>query len=155
MFLSRFLPLLPLLLLAHTTHATTLEALLDKPRPAGVVIEVVGSEQGLRLGVPRLREAVIRLRERFPGLDIAVVSHGREQFALLAEATGFHDVQQDMRALIEESQISLHVCGANAERSGKSPEEFVGFVDVAVHGPSQIKDYEALGYVRLKMVLRP
>lgn len=152
--LIRLFPLL-LFFCAGSTAAATLEQVLGGPRPAGVVIEVLGPEQGLRQGVPRLRETVTHLRQRFPGLDIAVVSHGREQFALLAEATQFADVQNDMRSLIEETAISVHVCGAHAEHAGKAPEEFVGFVDVAAHGPRQIKDYEALGYVRLKIVLRP
>lgn len=145
--------LLTLLLASGTAGAATLDSLLAGPRPAGVVIEIVGPEDGLREGIPRLRETVARLRERFPALDIAVVSHGREQFALLEEASTFADVQQDMRRLIEETQVNVHVCGANAERAGKGAEDFVAFVDVAAHGPRQIKDYEALGYIRLKMVL--
>lgn len=144
------------LLLAHTAVAATLlEQLLSGPRPPGVAIEVVGVADGLRAGLPQLRSAIPQIRERFPDIDIAVVSHGREQFALRAQATEFADVQQGMRELIEDTQIGVHVCGANAERAGISPEEFVSFVDVAAHGPIQIRDYEALGYVRLKMVLRP
>lgn len=149
-----YIPLL--LLLVHTgVAATPLEQLLSGARPPGVVIEVVGVADGLRAGLPQLRSAITRIRERFPDIDIAVVSHGREQFALLAQATEFADIQQGMRALIEDTQVNVHVCGANAERAGISPEEFVSFVDVAAHGPIQIRDYEALGYVRLKMVLRP
>lgn len=146
--------LILLLLASGTADAATLESLLAGSRPPGVVIEVVGPEAGLREGIPRLRETITRLRERFPELDVAVVSHGREQFALLEEASRFADVQQDMRELIEETGVNVHVCGANAERAGKGPEDFVAFVDVAAHGPRQIRDYEALGYIRLKMVLR-
>jgi intracellular sulfur oxidation DsrE/DsrF family protein len=143
-----------LLLASGAAGAATLDGLLAGSRPPGVVIEVLGPEEGLREGIPRLRETISLLRERFPALDIAVVSHGREQFALLEEAGRFADVQQDMRQLIEETQVNVHVCGANAERAGKGPEDFVAFVDVAAHGPRQIRDYEALGYVRLKIILR-
>lgn len=152
MFLLRLIPLL--LLLPPPAWAAPLESLLEGPRPPGVVIEVVGPEQGLRTGIPQIRNAIAELRKRFPDLDIAVVSHGREQFALIAEATSFADVQQDMRKLIADTQVNVHVCGANAERSGKMPEDFVDFVDVAAHGPRQIRDYEALGFLRLKMLLR-
>ncbi|MEW6646818.1 MAG: hypothetical protein AB1450_06440 [Pseudomonadota bacterium] len=152
--IQRFAALI-LIIVCFPLQALTLEDLLARPRPAGVVIEIVGPEGSLREGIQQLRELIGQLRGRFPALDIAVVSHGREQFALLAAATEYTDIQGSMRELIAETQIDVHVCGAHAERAGKAPEEFVAFVDVAAHGPEQIRDYEALGFVRLKLRLGP
>lgn len=151
-----FSPLLILLLTGHATaSAATLEQVLSGARPPGVVIEVVGRDDGLRKGVPLLRDVIGQIRKRFPGIDIALVSHGREQFALLEGAEEFTDIQRSMRELIADTQVNVHVCGAHAERAGRSAEDFVSFVNVAAHGPIQIRDYEALGYLRLKVVLRP
>lgn len=152
--LSRFAILL-LLASGSSLQAQTLEDLLASPRPAGVVIEIVGPEHGLRDGIPRLRQIIGLLRTRFPALEIAIVSHGREQFALLADATQYTDIQLGIRELIAETQVDMHVCGAHAAWAGKTPEEFVTFVDVTAHGPEQIRDYEALGFARFKLRLMP
>lgn len=127
--------------------------LMQESAPPGVVFEIATrQDDALRWAVPRLRDYTARLRARFPALPIAVVSHGREQFALLQEAaTDFQPLQSQIRALSEQEQVSVHVCGVNAERRGKAMEDFVGFVDVAAEGPAQIHDYEALGYVLIRL----
>ena len=143
------LSLLPLPALA----ADEIAALLALPAaPAGVVFEIAGREGDLEWAVPRLRDYTARLRQRFPLLPIAVVSHGREQFALLqAAAPQQQEVQQGIQALAEHEEVSVHVCGVNAERRGTAPEEFVPYIDVAAEGPAQIRDYEALGYIRVRL----
>ncbi|NIO41686.1 MAG: hypothetical protein GTO41_16810, partial [Burkholderiales bacterium] len=51
--------------------------------PSGVVFEIISGEANrLDTLVPVLREESERLRARFPGLSIAIVTHGAEQFAL-------------------------------------------------------------------------
>lgn len=145
------LALAPSLSLGASDPIATL--LAQEYAPPGVVFEIATKhEDALRWAVPQLRDAITRLRERFPHLPIAVVSHGREQFALLAEAApGFEQIQTDIRSISEQEQISVHVCGVNAERRGKATEDFVRFVDVSPEGPAQIRDYQALGYVLIRL----
>ena len=50
-----------------------------------------------------------------------------------------------MRSLLADD-ITVHVCGTHASWRGKVDEDFPDYVDVAVSGPAQINDYQALGY---------
>ena len=126
-----------------------IERLLNDPEPpVGVVFEVVeGDEAALAQALPKIMQLSERLRARFPGLPVAVVTHGREQFGLLASAAqgpmaAIHD---DAQQLVT-SDIDLHVCGVHAGWYGHTPEDFPAYVDVSASGPAQIRDYENLGF---------
>ena len=117
--------------------------------PAGVVFEIVsGDDDILRTLLPEVRSDIERLRARFPGLPVAVVSHGREQFALTRknseDATELHAIA---RKMVTEEDVSLHVCGTYASWFDVAPEEFPDYVNVSATGPAQINDYRALDYV--------
>lgn len=122
----------------------------DTP-PPGVVFEVVaGQEAALRGIVPRLKGHVRRLRRHFPGLEIAIVSHGAEQFALQrSRRDRYPQLHRDVESLVDDGGVAVHVCGTHASWRGVAPEAFPGYVNVAAAGPAQIHDYEALGYVRI------
>lgn len=145
--------LILLLLLVASTGLALADPDVDRllkadETPAGVVFEIVeGEEDALRWALPEVERLSARLRERFPGLPIAVVTHGREQFGLLAnEAEGplasIHDKAQE----IQDEGIDLHVCGVHAGWDGYTPEDFPAYVDVAASGPAQIRDYRNLGF---------
>lgn len=116
--------------------------------PAGVVFEIVGGERGelggLLLSVTRDIE---KLRQRFPDLPIAVVTHGSEQFDLMTEnrktAAQAHSLAAE---LVNTNEIEVHVCGTHAEWYGKTPEDFPDYVNVSAAGPAQINDYVSMGY---------
>ncbi len=121
----------------------------DAP-PEGVVFEIVtGDEDGLEWALPRVKRAIERLRQRFPGLPVAVVTHGEEMFALESSVrdsyTGVHETVQDLLA----DDVTLHACGTFAGWRGLAEEHFPGYVDLSASGPAQINDYLALGYVRI------
>jgi hypothetical protein len=123
--------------------------------PAGVVFEIVeGDEGALQAMLPAVARWARQLRARFPGLPMALVTHGREQFGLLArEAAGpLASLHEDARSL-READIDLHVCGTHAGWYGHVPEDFPSYVDVSASGPAQIRDYLNLGYERVR--LRP
>lgn len=124
-----------------------------KEPPPGVIFEMVGSDRrALQWAVPRVRDYAQRLRARFPGLHIALVSHGREQFALMSakrsEFTALHDMVQQMTG---GEDIQVHVCETYAGWKGVGAEEFPDYVDVAAAGPAQINDYRKLGYVHIEL----
>jgi len=122
--------------------------------PVGVVFEIAeDDEEALSWALPMVVSASERLRVRFPGLPIAVVTHGSEQFGLLTREVdgplaGLHGKARELRA----SDIDLHVCGTHAGWLGHAPEDFPDYVDVSPAGPAQIRDYRNLGYqlVRLR-----
>lgn len=152
--LMRYL-LLPVVLLAAPVHADSeVEQLLaGDEMPVGVVFEIVEDEEdALGWALPRVRDYSRRLRERFPDLPIAVVTHGSEQFALLSreadgELSGIHDAARSLR----DDDIDLHVCGAHAGWYGHVSEDFPSYVDVSPSGPAQINDYANLGYEVIRL----
>ncbi len=125
------------------------EALLAaEEAPVGVLFEIVeGDEDALAWALPRVKGYAERLRARFPDLPVAVVTHGREQFALLSrEAQGaLAPIHDEARGLID-ADIDLHVCGAHAGWYGHVAEDFPSYVDVSPSGPAQINDYRNLGF---------
>lgn len=149
----RFGPTLLLALLLGAGNAAlcdqgAVDALLAREAaPAGVVFEVIAGADGLRWAIPQVQRYSVQLRERFADLPIAVVTHGREQFALqTSEQAEYTEVHAKVRSLVSEQQIPVHVCETHASWRGVSPEEFPDYVDVTPAGPVQIKNYQELGY---------
>ena len=128
--------------------ANDVDTLLTQERPAGVVFEIIaGSISMLDDSLPRLRRDIERLRERFPDLPVAIVSHGREQFALTRANRSEHSVAHDLvQQLVDEERVDVHVCGTHAGWFDIEPEDFPDYVDVSATGPAQINDYLALDY---------
>jgi intracellular sulfur oxidation DsrE/DsrF family protein len=144
------------ILLLPSLHAQaggyTLAQLLTLPKaPDGVVIEIATSDKdALSWALPQAQNAVTKLREKFKDLPIAIVTHGREQFALTQNQQSSHQAEhQIVQSLTKDAHVAVHVCGTHASWRGVSPEDFPAYVDVAAAGPAQINDYKALGYLPL------
>lgn len=124
--------------------------LQSRQAPEGVVFEILAGKDGLNWAVPRVRRFAQQLRSSFPELPIAVVSHGREMFALQStKSEQYAEVHREVQGLVADDEIKFHVCGTYAENRGIAPEAFPEYVDVAAEGPTQIRLYEELGYVRV------
>ena len=131
---------------------TTLDALLARPvAPPGVVFEIVDRDpDALELALPWVKQAAQRLKARFPGLPMALVTHGQEMFALqTGQRAGNPAIHQIAESLSLDDGIPVHVCETYAGWRGLAAEDFPAYVDVAPAGPAQIRNYEALDYVRL------
>jgi intracellular sulfur oxidation DsrE/DsrF family protein len=140
---------------AAASSDARVEALLAAGRaPTGVVFEIVsGDARALEWAVPKVAGYAERLRARYPGLPIAVVTHGNEQFALRADAAPeFAALHERVRRLRARDQVDVHVCGGYAQMRGVPPEAFPAYVDVAPTGPHQIRDYRELGYELVKVM---
>jgi len=127
---------------------TVSSLLTDRSRPDGVVFEIVSDDDDLLEDLlPALANDIERLRKAWPGLPIAIVSHGREQFLLATknrkEAEDAHSL---VKQLMNEKKVDVHVCGTHAGWYGMAPEDFPDYVDVTTTGPAQINDYEEMGY---------
>lgn len=121
--------------------------------PTGVVFEIVtGSENSLKWALPQTQKYIKKLRAKFPKLDIAIVTHGDEQFALKrSNNKKFKKIHSLTQQLVNDDQIPLHVCGTYASWKNVSEEEFPEYVDVTAAGPATINDYVALGYILIKL----
>ena len=134
-----------------SASAATLDTLLAGSAPPGVVFEIVDRDpRALDHALPWVKQAAQRLKARFPGLPMALVVHGQEMFALQT-AQRKHNASTHLLAesLVRDEGIPLHVCETYAGWRGVAPEDFPAYVDVAPTGPAQIRNYEALDYVRL------
>lgn len=129
------------------------EILLLKEAPAGVVFEIVtGETNSLEWALPETQNYIKELRVRFPKLDIAIVTHGNEQFALQkTNDNKYKKVHSLTQQLAQKDHVPLHVCGTYAGWRGVSEEDFPDYVDVAAAGPATINDYIALGYILIKI----
>jgi intracellular sulfur oxidation DsrE/DsrF family protein len=142
--------MLPFSSLAKNASDTSVEALLQQQEaPPGVVFEVVsGDADTLEHIIPVIQSDVQRLRQRFPELDIAVVTHGNEQFALTSsEQQERRQLHKNVVDLVNNDKVQVHVCGTYAGWRGLTEEAFPDYVDVAAAGPAQINDYRKLGFI--------
>ena len=115
--------------------------------PHGIVFEIVeADENALEDLLPRVRAAIERVRARFPDTEFAVVSHGREEFALQTQYQGEHaEIHQQVQSLVADD-VPVHVCETHAGWYGVIAEDFPDYVNVAPTGPGQVHLYQELGY---------
>lgn len=128
------------------------QLLAQEDAPFGVVFEIVeGSGDALQWAIPAVNKYVKQLRNRFPDIGLAVVSHGSEQFGLMKskqkEKAQVHKTVQSLVA----SDVPVHVCGTHASWRGKEAKDFPDYVDVTPAGPTEIRNYEAMGYVLIEI----
>ncbi len=141
-------------LAACAAQSSDIQSLLEQQQaPEGVVFEVVSLFEGsINTAIPKIVDYSAQLRKRFPNIDIAVVTHGNEQFALTTKnKTKYPKVHQQVQSLAENQDIPVHICATYADRKGVSESEFPDYIDIAASGPSQINSYRELGYVHIKI----
>ena len=115
--------------------------------PEGVVFEIVEDDKdALETLLPQVRDAIEKIRARFPQTQFAVVSHGREEFALQSQYRDENaEIHQQVQSLVAD-EVPVHVCESHAGWYGVSAEDFPQYENVAPTGPGQIRLYEELGY---------
>lgn len=115
--------------------------------PQGVVFEIVeDDESALEDLLPRVRSAINNIRAKFPTTEFAVVSHGKEEFALQSQYQGeYAEIHRQVQSLVAD-EVPVHVCETHAGWYGVTAEDFPAYVDVAPTGPGQVSLYQELGY---------
>ncbi len=153
--IHRIAPWMLILLLSFslTALATSNNQELDRilqndEAPAGVVFEIVEwDDDALSKAIPWVNQQIITLRKRFPNLDIAIVSHGSEQFALLSDSKNTKkEIHSSVQRLITDHNIELELCLNHAQMRGFEASDFPEYVDISQSGPSSIDAYEDLGF---------
>lgn len=121
--------------------------------PSGVVFEIAtGSANSLEWALPEVQNYIKRLREKFPQLEISIVTHGSEQFSLQeSNNKKYKKVHSLTQQLVNDENVPLHVCGTYAGWRNVGEEDFPDYVDVAPAGPAAVNDYLALGYLLIKL----
>jgi hypothetical protein len=123
--------------------------------PTGVVFEIVDwDDDYLQRAIPWVNQQIISLREKFPDLEIAVVSHGSEQFALLKDSdAAYPEIHSNAQRLITDHDITLELCLGHAGMKGFNQDDFPDYVEIEASGPSQIAAYESLGYDKVVVAI--
>jgi intracellular sulfur oxidation DsrE/DsrF family protein len=127
------------------------QILLSSKPPVGVVFEIAsGDDEGLKWALPLVQSYSKQLREKFPGIELAMVFHGEEQFQLTKDSSQyFPDAHKQIKSLITDQGVDVHVCGNYAASFGIEEDDFVDYIDVASRGPAKVNAYENAGYVVL------
>ena len=147
-----FLPLTLFLIFSQSAIASDGTVAIDHilkqdEAPAGIVFEIVSDDEDfLDEILPDLKIAISKLRQKFPDLSMAIVTHGKEQFALASSNSNNNKNAHSLTKELVKDDIDVHVCGTHAGWYGVSPEDFPDYVDVSPAGPTQIDDYEEMGY---------
>lgn len=139
--------------LATDSNQQVEDILSQKEAPAGIVFEIVtGAANSLEWALPEVQNYIKELRARFPKLEVAIVTHGNEQFALKTDKKKkYKKVHSLTQQLVQKDHVPIHVCGTYASWKNVSEEEFPEYVDVAAAGPATINDYISLGYTLIKI----
>ena len=139
--------------LAIDINAGSIEAVLDGTQmPGGVVFEIMAWEdRSWDWAAPLLQDYAGRLWRRFPGLDLALVSHGHELFDLALRNRGQHRDAVELLAELHDRGIDIHVDGEYARWKRLGPKDFPGFVNLTESGSAQLEDYLKLGFVLIRL----
>ena len=138
-------------LVASTDEEVNAIIKAEKP-PVGVVFDIdEWDNEALTWAVPAIEQYVQQLHARFPGLNIAIVSHGDEEFALMRRARNrFADVHTKVKSLVDKD-VQFHVCAGHALMNGQSESEFVKFVKPVPEGVVAVAEYRLQGYVYIRV----
>ena len=128
-------------------YLAKIDALLKLSQaPEGIVFEVINRDYSfLDWALPEVEKQSARLRKKFPELDIVIVSHGREMFALTEKQQSNNPDLKAHVDFLSRQQIPVYVCGTYAEWQGIADTDFPENIRVAAAGPVQINDYIKLG----------
>ncbi len=137
---------------AQSSLSRVAELLAATDAPEGVVFEIMQWEdRSWDWAVPLLDRHVGELRARFPGLDMALVSHGAELFELTHAAGLDQTAALRQLAELQRAGIAIHICGEYARWKHLGADDFLSFVDVAPSGSAQLADYVRLGFVPIRL----
>ncbi len=123
--------------------------LAQKEVPDGVVFELIGSEDSdyLPNGLKKIEAYKKQLQSKFPKLDIAVVSHGAEQFELTKDNANTEKESHKRVQRLVAANVPVHICETHASWRGVTPEDFPDYITPSPQGPAQIRQYQELGYI--------
>lgn len=132
-------------------HSLSVEMILaSDQKPEGIVFELLSwDENTWTWAAPLLKDYREKLLAKYPDIDIAVVSHGGEQFQLTkAEAVNQPLAVETLQTLSDEG-VNLYVCGTHSSWKNISEDSYIDIVNVSPSGPARINDYLNLGYTRV------
>ena len=130
------------------------QVLHAQQQPDGVVFEIMAWEDhSWEWAAPLLRSYVDRIREKYPAIDIALISQGVELFDLSLVAALQNTPALKQLATLAAEGVHIHVAGDYARWKQLGENDFVDFAEVAVSGKALLEDYIELGFVHIRLEL--
>lgn len=118
--------------------------------PSGVVFEIITWEKNAwDWATPMLKQFRTQLLTKFPELDIALVSHGGEQFELVKSKEAENKQSFKVLKSLTNEGVDVHVCGTHSSWRDVPEAAYADFIDVSPSGPAQINDYIKLGFTHI------
>ena len=143
------------LVAAEYSHPTINRLLASEDPPDGVVFELVHwDDDTWSWAAPMIADLRSQLQGKYPEIDVAVVSHGKEQFQLTHDRIGEQPEALSQLQTLTDEGVNLHVCGTHSQWNEVPESDYIDIVDVSPSGPAQVNDYLKLGY-RLVVLRRP
>lgn len=132
---------------AEYQHAEINRLIQANFEPDGVVFDLMAWEDNTwDWAAPMIESLSQQLRNQYPDLDIALVSHGAELFDLALKQNRGDDPAIQKLESLNKNGMEVHICGNYASYKKLGTDDFLPFVDVAPSGPTQIQDYVSLGF---------
>ncbi len=147
-FKALLLLLISSTLMANYTHPSVNRLIQANNEPVGVVFELIESDKRTwTWAAPMIKDLKDQLKAKYPDIEIAVVSHGREQFQLTKKRAKRQKAAISiLEDLVRKEDVGLHVCGTHSSWYDIPTSSYIDIVDVAVSGPAKINDYINLDY---------
>lgn len=122
--------------------------LANQTAPVGVVFEIVSWDEAyLKTALDAFEKYQKQLKEKFPEIKLAIVTHGNEQFSLTeANKDKYKDTHKQVQR-ITETEVPVHICAGHARMRAVDVKAFPEYVSVSAAGPGEIENYQSLGYV--------
>lgn len=133
----------------HADNQSEIDKILkQESAPLGIVFEIVESDKSaLTWSIPRVKKYSDMLRERFPDIEISVVSHGGEQFGLVrSEIKQNSKIHRLVESLVKQDDIPVQVCGGHASWYDVKKDDYPDYIEVTPSGPTAISNYVDMGY---------
>ena len=127
---------------------TAVEALIvANSEPDGVVFEIITWEDNSwDWAAPMLQTATWQLREKYPGIEVALISHGNELFDFALKNNRPPKPAMQILQSLSDEQVDFYVSGDYAKYKRLGIKDFLPFVDVSPSGTAQLQDYINLGF---------
>ena len=149
-FVVLFLAFAGLAQASSYSHPTITRLLQADEQPDGVVFELLSWDDATwSWAAPMIADLRDQLKKKYPDVDVAIVSHGGEQFQLTKESA-----KQQPQAIatlqdLTDEGVNLHVCGTHSSWQDVPDTAYIDIVDVAPSAPAQVNDYIKLGYTHI------
>jgi len=120
-----------------------------KEAPDGVVFELIGGDDGEYLpnALSKVENYKKQLKKKFPKIDIAVVSHGAEQFELTTDNAELEEKSHSIVKRITSDDVPVHICETHASWRGVHADDFPKYITISSQGPAQVRQYQEIGYL--------